>query len=87
MTSDAPPPPVAAVDEVLPAIALWRVDDLGGAGIVDPVAALVLGPPRGVEHLLVGGRLVVEDGELRTADPETGTAELRRVSRRQAAYV
>ena len=40
-------------------IALWRVDDLGGAGIVDPVAALVLGPPRGVEHLLVGGRLVV----------------------------
>ncbi len=68
-------------------IALWRVDDLGGAGIVDPVAALVLGPPRGVEHLFVGGRRVVEDGELRTADLETVTAELRRVSQRQAVYV
>jgi cytosine/adenosine deaminase-related metal-dependent hydrolase len=60
-------------------IALWRVDDLGGAGIEDPVAALVLGPPRGVEHLLVGGRFVVRDGELRTADLETVTAELARV--------
>ena len=68
-------------------IALWRVDDLGGAGIVDPVAALVLGPPRGVEHLLVGGRWVVRDGELRTADLETVTAELARVSSRQAAFV
>ncbi len=37
-------------------IALWRVNDLGGAGIVDPVAALVLGPPRIAEHVLVGGR-------------------------------
>ena len=27
-------------------VALWRVDDLGHAGIADPVAALVLGPPR-----------------------------------------
>ena len=68
-------------------VALWRVDDLGGAGIVDPVAALVLGPPRGVEHLFVGGRQVVRDGELRTADIATVTAELTRVSRRQAAYV
>jgi cytosine/adenosine deaminase-related metal-dependent hydrolase len=68
-------------------IALWRVDDLGGAGIVDPVAALVLGPPRGVEQLFVGGRRIVEDGELRTADLETVTAELRRVSQRQAVYV
>lgn len=66
-------------------VALWRVDDLGGAGIVDPVAALVLGPPRGVEHLLVGGEFVVESGELRTTDLQTVTSELVRVSARQAA--
>ncbi|MFC0527008.1 8-oxoguanine deaminase [Phytohabitans kaempferiae] len=49
-------------------VALWRVDDLGHAGIDDPVAALVFGPPATVELLLVGGRRVVERGELRTAD-------------------
>ncbi|MFY1631704.1 8-oxoguanine deaminase [Solwaraspora sp. WMMB335] len=49
-------------------VALWRVDGLGHAGIDDPVAALVLGPPAPVELLLVGGRPVVERGELRTAD-------------------
>ncbi len=65
-------------------IALWRVDDLGGAGILDPVAALVLGPPRPCEHLLVGGRLVVEGGELRTTDLQVVVAELVRVSERQA---
>lgn len=48
-------------------VALWRVDDLAGAGIEDPLAALVLGAPR-LEHLVVGGRQVVADGELRTAD-------------------
>ena len=66
-------------------IALWQVGDLGGAGIVDPVAALVLGPPRGVEHLLVGGDFVVRSGELRTTDLHTVTRELVRVSARQAA--
>ncbi len=66
-------------------IALWRVDDLGGAGIIDPVAALVLGPPRSAEHVLVGGRLIVEGGELRTADLQVVTGELVRVSARQAA--
>ncbi|BCB78689.1 8-oxoguanine deaminase [Phytohabitans flavus] len=49
-------------------VALWRIDDLGHAGIDDPVAALVFGPPATVELLLVGGRPVVERGELRTAD-------------------
>lgn len=43
-------------------IALWRVDGPGQAGIADPVAALVLGPPRPVATLLVGGEAVVEDG-------------------------
>lgn len=49
-------------------IALWRMDGIGHAGISDPVAALVLGPARPVEILLVNGRPVVEGGELRTAD-------------------
>jgi cytosine/adenosine deaminase-related metal-dependent hydrolase len=47
-------------------VALWRLDDLGHAGVADPVAALVLGPPARLELLLVGGRVVVEGGELRT---------------------
>jgi cytosine/adenosine deaminase-related metal-dependent hydrolase len=49
-------------------LALWRLDGLGHAGIDDPVAALVLGPPAPLELLLVNGRPVVERGELRTAD-------------------
>jgi cytosine/adenosine deaminase-related metal-dependent hydrolase len=49
-------------------VALWRLDDLGHAGIADPVAALVLGPAPRVELLLVNGEPVVEGGELRTAD-------------------
>ncbi len=40
-------------------VALWRVDDLAHAGIADPVAALVLGPPRPVDTLLVDGHAVV----------------------------
>jgi cytosine/adenosine deaminase-related metal-dependent hydrolase len=47
-------------------VALWRLDGLGHAGIADPVAALVFGPPAPVELLLVGGRPVVERGELRS---------------------
>jgi cytosine/adenosine deaminase-related metal-dependent hydrolase len=49
-------------------IALWRVDDAGQAGLADPVAALVMGPPRQVETLLVDGAPVVERGALLTAD-------------------
>jgi cytosine/adenosine deaminase-related metal-dependent hydrolase len=48
-------------------IALWRLDGLGHADVADPVAALVLGPPPPLELLLVGGRPVVERGELLTA--------------------
>ncbi|MEN0015774.1 MAG: amidohydrolase family protein, partial [Solirubrobacteraceae bacterium] len=66
-------------------IVLWALDDLGGAGILDPVAALVLGPPRNADHVLVGGRTVVAGGELRTTDLQVVTSELVRVSARQAA--
>jgi 8-oxoguanine deaminase len=63
-------------------VALWRLDGLAGAGIEDPVAALVLGAPRPVDRLLVGGRPIVEGGELRTADEEELARNLARVSRR-----
>jgi cytosine/adenosine deaminase-related metal-dependent hydrolase len=57
-------------------VALWRLDDAGRAGIADPVAALVLGPPRPVHILVVNGEPVVEESELRTADPVTLAADL-----------
>ena len=66
-------------------IALWRLDGLEGAGIEDPVAALVLGSTQAVELLLVGGRPVVEGGELRTADEAQIAVEIARASRRLAA--
>jgi 8-oxoguanine deaminase len=63
-------------------VALWELADAGHAGIADPVAALAFGPTRAVDALLVGGALVVEDGELRTADPHTLAADLARQSAR-----
>lgn len=63
-------------------VALWRIDDLGGAGIEDPVAALVLGPSRPVELLLVNGLPVVEAGELRTADVRRVAQDLAAASAR-----
>ena len=55
-------------------LVMWRLDGLGHDGIDDKVAALVFGPPAPVELALVGGRPVVERGELvergrRGADP------------------
>jgi cytosine/adenosine deaminase-related metal-dependent hydrolase len=50
-------------------VALWQVGGLAGAGIVDPVATLVLGSPA-LEYLLVGGRPVVTGGNLVTADAD-----------------
>jgi imidazolonepropionase-like amidohydrolase len=63
-------------------VALWRLDGLDHAGIEDPVAALVLGPPRPVDLLLVGGRPVVESAELRTADVDEVARDIARQSRR-----
>jgi cytosine/adenosine deaminase-related metal-dependent hydrolase len=68
-------------------IALWRLDGLEHAGIADPIAALVLGPPRPVELLLVGGRPVVDAGELRTADVDEVAREIAVASRRLAGRV
>jgi cytosine/adenosine deaminase-related metal-dependent hydrolase len=63
-------------------VALWRLDSVDHAGIEDPVAALVLGRPQQVDTLLVGGRPIVEGGELRTADVDDVAADIARQSRR-----
>ena len=68
-------------------VALWRMDGLAHAGIEDPVAALVLGPPRPVDTLLVGGRVVVDSAELRTASEQEITTDIARASRRLAGTV
>jgi cytosine/adenosine deaminase-related metal-dependent hydrolase len=65
-------------------LALWRLDGLGHADVADPVAALVLGPPAPLELLLVGGRVVVERDELRTASEEEIAREARAASRELA---
>ncbi|MFI5781930.1 8-oxoguanine deaminase [Nocardia sp. NPDC051570] len=46
-------------------IAVWRVDGFRAA-VADPVCALVFGPTPPLARLLVGGRTVVENDELRT---------------------
>jgi cytosine/adenosine deaminase-related metal-dependent hydrolase len=61
-------------------LALWRLDGLGHAGIDDPVVALVFGSAPPLELLAVGGQVVVERDELRTADEAGITADLRRAS-------
>ncbi len=61
-------------------IALWRLDTLPHAGIVDPVAALVLGSPPPLELLLVGGRTVVERDRVVTVDEQQVADAARRAS-------
>ncbi len=65
-------------------IAVWRVDGLGAAGGADPVWTLAFaGLP--LETLIVNGQVVVERGELGTADvaalARDATAASRRVTR------
>jgi cytosine/adenosine deaminase-related metal-dependent hydrolase len=59
-------------------LALWRLDGIGHAGIADPVTALVFGSAAPLELLTVGGRVVVERDELRTADEAALAADLAR---------
>ncbi|WP_344886696.1 8-oxoguanine deaminase [Nonomuraea antimicrobica] len=47
-------------------LALWRIDGPFTEAKADPVCALVFGPPPPLARVLVGGRTVVADGELRT---------------------
>jgi cytosine/adenosine deaminase-related metal-dependent hydrolase len=52
-------------------LVMWRLDGMAHEGIDDRLAALVFGPPAPVELSLVGGRPIVERGELVHADAET----------------
>lgn len=51
-------------------LAVWRLDTLPHADIVDPVAAMVLGAPPPLELLMVAGRPVVERDRLVRADED-----------------
>ena len=68
-------------------IAVWRLSTMDHAGIANPVAALVFGPPPPLALLLVGGEAVVRDGELRTADEFTLATKLNAAARRLARRV
>jgi cytosine/adenosine deaminase-related metal-dependent hydrolase len=57
-------------------LAVWDLSGLNYAGIADPVAALVLGPPPPVRLLVVGGEVVVRDGVLLTAPTDELAREL-----------
>ncbi|MGV9410314.1 8-oxoguanine deaminase [Nocardia sp. NPDC003693] len=52
-------------------LALWRLDGPAHAGIDDPVTALVLGSAPPLAALVVNGRIVVREGEIRTVDEES----------------
>jgi cytosine/adenosine deaminase-related metal-dependent hydrolase len=49
-------------------VAVWRVDGVEHAGILDPVAALGLGALPPLQRLFVNGRAIVEDGALTTVE-------------------
>ncbi|MFC7485917.1 8-oxoguanine deaminase [Knoellia sp. CPCC 206453] len=63
-------------------LALWRLDTLAHAGVVDPVAALVLGVTPPLELLTVAGRPVVECDQLVTVDETVVTREALAAHRR-----
>jgi cytosine/adenosine deaminase-related metal-dependent hydrolase len=60
-------------------LALWKVDGIAGAGLADPVCALVFGAPR-LERLFVGGRAIVSDGALLTADEDVLARDAQRAA-------
>ena len=45
-------------------LALWQLDDIGHIDIVDPIAALVLGPKASLKMLIVNGEKRIENGNL-----------------------
>jgi cytosine/adenosine deaminase-related metal-dependent hydrolase len=66
-------------------IALWRLDGLPHAGIADPVAAMLLGPPPPLDLLLVQGRPVVERGQVLTVDAQEAAADAAAAGRKLLA--
>ena len=63
--------------------------DLGdiayAGGLSDPVAAVVFCAPTGARHTVVGGRLIVDDGEIATLDMAPVIREHNRNAARLAA--
>ncbi|TMB89026.1 MAG: 8-oxoguanine deaminase [Chloroflexi bacterium] len=65
-------------------VAVYRVDDLGHAGMAHPLAGLALAPPPRAHAVVVNGRVVVRDGRLLTADEEEIGREIAVASARLA---
>jgi len=63
-------------------LALYRLDDLGRAGIEDPLVGLVLAPPARAEAVVVEGRVVVLEGRLVNADEDDLAREAAAAGRR-----
>ena len=65
-------------------VAVYRVDDLGHAGMAHPLAGLALAPPPRAHSVVVNGRVVVRDGRLLTADEDEIGREIAVASARLA---
>jgi cytosine/adenosine deaminase-related metal-dependent hydrolase len=63
-------------------VAFFRVDDLAHAGVADTVAAIALAPPSRAHTVVVGGRVVVREGRLLTADEDGIAREIAATSAR-----
>jgi cytosine/adenosine deaminase-related metal-dependent hydrolase len=61
-------------------LVVWPAEDL--ADVPDPLAGLVLGPDRLARHVIVGGQLVVEEGEVMGVDLGAARADVVRRARR-----
>lgn len=61
-------------------VALFDLEDLNYSGAGDPLSALLLCFPTRVHTLIIDGRIVVEDGELRTMAPKPLVARHRRIA-------
>jgi cytosine/adenosine deaminase-related metal-dependent hydrolase len=58
----------------------WDVSGVADAGVADPLAGLIwAGPGRRPRHVVVAGRVVVEDGRLTTGDEHDIVAGLARI--------
>jgi cytosine/adenosine deaminase-related metal-dependent hydrolase len=68
-------------------VAFFRLDDLGHAGIANPLAAMALAPPARAEAVVVNGRVVVRDGRLLTGDETEFARDLAAESVRLASRV
>ena len=63
-------------------LVLWKLDDIGHIDIVDPIAALVLGPKAEVKALLVNGEVRVRHGLITAIAHEEIAQQAARASQR-----